>query len=169
MSPCHTMAAAAGFFHRSPVAIKGVALGRSLTPQFLDQRSSELFRHRLGSPKGLLQDAFAQWTHPEISSVFERPMKSLIFGKQLHHERWDSLWLSMIVNYSLIFYDPCNGFSSSLGSCSVHCAISAATADAAVVAAAARQSQNQNKAPCLEAKGSCEVAAMEDFYHLYLR
>ena len=60
MSPCHTMAAAAGFFRRSPVAIKGVALGRSLTPQFLDQRSSELFRHRLGSPKGLLQDAFAQ-------------------------------------------------------------------------------------------------------------
>ena len=106
------------------------------------------------------------------------PMKSLIFGKQLH-KRWDSLslsmiindcqWLSMIVNYSLIFYDPCNGFSSSLGSCSVHCAISAATADAAVVAAAARQSQNQNKAPCLEAKGSCEVAAIEDLYQLYLR
>ena len=86
------MAAAAGFFHRSPVAIKGVALGRSLTPQFLDQRSSELFRHRLGSPKGLLQ-----WSRWYLESNF-------INAGIVYHYQWlsmiinDCQWLSMIVN-----------------------------------------------------------------------
>ena len=171
MSPCHTMAADS----------------RRILPQVTGchQRSSprEVPDSAIPWPTffGALQAPSREPKRPPAGCFCSVNTSWNIFSFLVQWSRWylesnfirnggivyDYQWIS--VNYSLIFYDPCNGFSSSLGSCSVHCAISAATADAAVVAAAARQSQNQNKAPCLEAKGSCKVAAIEDLYHLYLR